>query len=162
LLRVALEQAEAWQRLAALRAALRRVAPVIGNARYQKAPPPANPQKDATDVAAALRAAGFSGGREVSSMTDLLTRISIGPAVCGGKPCIRGTRIWVSLILDLPASGMSEAELRAESPALTHEDILAAIACGAEAARERSVPARAVANGSAPSTLSGRWAGAAT
>jgi uncharacterized protein (DUF433 family) len=73
-------------------------------------------------------------------MAKLLDRISIDPAVCGGKPCIRGTRIWVSLILDLLASGVSEAELRAEYPQLAHEDILAAIAYGAEAARERIIP----------------------
>jgi hypothetical protein len=45
-----------------------------------------------------------------------------------------------SLVLDLLATGMSEAELRAEYPALTHEDVLAAIAYGAEAARERIIP----------------------
>lgn len=73
-------------------------------------------------------------------MATLLNRISINPAVCGGKPCIRGTRIWISLILDLLAAGMAEAEVRAEYPALTHEDILAAIAYGAEAARERVIP----------------------
>ena len=73
-------------------------------------------------------------------MTNLLDRISIDPAVCGGKPCIRGTRIWVSLVLDLLAGGMSETEVRAEYPALTREDILAAIAYGAEAARDRVIP----------------------
>ena len=73
-------------------------------------------------------------------MTNLLDRIRIDPAICGGKPCIRGTRIWVSLILDLLASGMSEVELRAQYPGLQHEDILAAIAYGAEAARERIIP----------------------
>jgi uncharacterized protein (DUF433 family) len=72
-------------------------------------------------------------------MTTLLGRISIDPAVCGGKPCIRGTRIWVSLVLDLLASGISEEEVRAEYPGLAHEDILAAIAYGAEAARERII-----------------------
>jgi uncharacterized protein (DUF433 family) len=72
-------------------------------------------------------------------MTNLLDRISIDPEVCGGKPCIKGTRIWVSLILDLLAEGLSEAELRAEYPALTHQDILAAIAYGAEASRERII-----------------------
>jgi uncharacterized protein (DUF433 family) len=77
---------------------------------------------------------------EVSNMASLLDRISIDPAVCGGKPCIKGTRIWVSLVLDLLATGMSEAELRAEYPALAHEDVLAAIAYGAEAARERIIP----------------------
>jgi uncharacterized protein (DUF433 family) len=56
------------------------------------------------------------------------------------NPCIKGTRIWVSLVLDLLATGMSEAEVRAEYPALTREDILAAIAYGAEAARERVIP----------------------
>ena len=72
-------------------------------------------------------------------MATLLDRISIDPAVCGGKPCIRGTRIWVSLILDLLASGLSEAKVLAEYPGLAHEDILAAIAYGAEAARERII-----------------------
>jgi uncharacterized protein (DUF433 family) len=73
-------------------------------------------------------------------MANLLDRISIDPAVCGGKPCIRGTRIWVSLVLDLLAAGMQEADVRAEYPQLLHEDILAAIAYGAEASRERVIP----------------------
>jgi uncharacterized protein (DUF433 family) len=73
-------------------------------------------------------------------MANPLHRISIDPAVCGGKPCIRGTRIWVSLVLDMLASGMSEGDVRAEYPQLTHEDILAAIAYGAEASRERVIP----------------------
>jgi uncharacterized protein (DUF433 family) len=73
-------------------------------------------------------------------MANLLDRISIDPQVCGGKPCIKGTRIWVSLVLDLLASGWSEAELLAEYPQLIHDDILAAIAYGAEAARERIIP----------------------
>jgi uncharacterized protein (DUF433 family) len=69
-------------------------------------------------------------------MTDtLLQRISIHPQVCGGKPCIKGTRIWVSLILDFLAEGMTETELLTEYPQLAHEDVLAAIAYGAEAAR---------------------------
>lgn len=73
-------------------------------------------------------------------MANLLERISIDPAVCGGRPCIKGTRIWVSLVLDLLAGGMTEADLRSEYPQLTHEDILAAIAYGAEASRERVIP----------------------
>jgi uncharacterized protein (DUF433 family) len=77
---------------------------------------------------------------EVSDMANQLDRISIDPAVCGGKPCVRGTRIWVALILDLLAGGMSEAQLRVEYPELTHDDILAAIAYGAEASRERMIP----------------------
>jgi uncharacterized protein (DUF433 family) len=72
-------------------------------------------------------------------MNMLLNRIVIDPKVCGGKPCVRGTRIWVSLILDLLADGMTEAELLAEYPQLAHEDVLAAIAYGAEAARERVI-----------------------
>ncbi|MBV9287860.1 MAG: DUF433 domain-containing protein [Hyphomicrobiales bacterium] len=73
-------------------------------------------------------------------MNPLLNRVAIDPEVCGGKPCIRGTRIWVSLILDFLAEGMAEAELLAEYPQLVHEDVLAAIAYGAEAARERVIP----------------------
>ncbi len=73
-------------------------------------------------------------------MNALLERITIDPEVCGGKPCIKGTRIWVSLVLDFLAAGMAEAELLAEYPQLVHEDVLAALAYGAEAARERVVP----------------------
>lgn len=65
-------------------------------------------------------------------MSPLLERISIDPNVCFGKPCIRGTRIWVSLILDFLASGMSMEELLAEYPQLEMEDIRAAIAYGAD------------------------------
>lgn len=80
-------------------------------------------------------------------MNPLMERISINPNVCFGKPCIRGTRIWVSLILDFLASGMNMDELLAEYPQLTVEDIRAAIAYGAEMARERYVelPAEVVA-----------------
>lgn len=73
-------------------------------------------------------------------MTKLLSRISIDPVVCGGRPCIKGTRIWVSLILGILASGTTEAQLLAEYPALTHDDVLAAIAYGAEAASDRVIP----------------------
>ena len=72
-------------------------------------------------------------------MSLLLERISIDPNVCFGKPCIRGTRIWVSLILDFLANGLSMEELLAEYPQLEMEDIRAAIAYGAEMARERYV-----------------------
>jgi uncharacterized protein (DUF433 family) len=71
---------------------------------------------------------------------ELLKRISIDTGVCFGKPCIRGTRIWVSIILDNLAEGMTEKELLEDYPALKHEDILAAIAYGAEMSRERYVP----------------------
>ena len=73
-------------------------------------------------------------------MNMLLDRIAIDPGICGGKPCIRGTRIWVSLVLDFLADGMTESDLLSEYSQLTHEDVLAAIAYGAEAARERIVP----------------------
>ena len=72
-------------------------------------------------------------------MNALLQRITIDPEICGGKPCIRGTRIWVSLVLDFLADGMSEEELLTEYPQLIHEDVLAAIAYAAEIARERVV-----------------------
>jgi uncharacterized protein (DUF433 family) len=64
-------------------------------------------------------------------VNPLLQRISINPNVCFGKPCIRGTRIWVSLILDFLASGMTIEEVLAEYPQLSQEDIRAAIAYSA-------------------------------
>lgn len=65
-------------------------------------------------------------------MKSLFDRISVDPNVCFGKPCIKDTRIWVSLILDFLASGMSFDEILADYPSLTIEDIRAAIAYGAE------------------------------
>ncbi len=73
-------------------------------------------------------------------MKELLDRINIDPNVCFGKPCIKGTRVWVSLLLDLLASGMSKTEIMEEYPQLSHDDILAAIAYGAETVRERIIP----------------------
>lgn len=72
-------------------------------------------------------------------MNPLLQRISIDPNVCFGKPCIKGTRIWVSLILDFLANGMTIEEILEEYPQLTEEDIRAAIAYGAEMSRERYI-----------------------
>jgi uncharacterized protein (DUF433 family) len=72
-------------------------------------------------------------------MNPLFNRISVDPQVCFGKPCIKGTRIWVSLILDLMANGMSIDEVLAEYPQLTDNDIRAALAYGAEMSRERIV-----------------------
>jgi uncharacterized protein (DUF433 family) len=70
---------------------------------------------------------------------ELLLRISIDPGVCFGKPCIKGHRIWVSLILDFLASGMTVQEILQQYPGLEKADILACIAYGAEMARERVV-----------------------
>ena len=61
------------------------------------------------------------------------------PNVCFGQPCIRGTRIWVSLILDLMAAGETQERILEEYPQLTREDILAAIAYAAEMSRGRFV-----------------------
>jgi len=72
-------------------------------------------------------------------MNALLQRISIDPNICFGKPCIRGTRIWVSLILDFLADGMTIEQVITEYPHLSPEDIQAAIAFGAEMSRERYV-----------------------
>lgn len=67
---------------------------------------------------------------------NLLSRISIDPNICFGKPCIRGHRIWVSLILDLLAGGATIEELLEEYPGLEREDILACFAYGAEMTRD--------------------------
>ncbi len=72
-------------------------------------------------------------------MNPLLERITIDPNICFGKPTIRGTRIWVSLILDFLANGMSAEEILVEYPHLEMDDIRAAIAYGAEMSRERYV-----------------------
>ena len=68
----------------------------------------------------------------------LIERISIDPEVCFGKPCIRGRRVWVSLVLDLLASGIKTEEIIREYD-LNEDDVLACIAYGAEMSRERYI-----------------------
>ncbi len=70
---------------------------------------------------------------------ELLQRISIDPGICFGKPCIRGHRIWVSLILDLLAAGTTLERILELYPQLTRDDVLACIAYGSEMSRERYV-----------------------
>jgi uncharacterized protein (DUF433 family) len=70
---------------------------------------------------------------------ELLARISIDPNICFGKPCIKGHRIWVSLVLDFLASGWSYQQMLDNYPGITEEDIRACIAYGAEMSRERYV-----------------------
>ena len=70
---------------------------------------------------------------------QLLQHIWIDPARCGGKPCVRGHRIWVSLVLDLLADGETIEAILENYPGLTRKDIQACIAYGSEMARERFV-----------------------
>lgn len=65
-------------------------------------------------------------------MADYLDRITLNPEIRSGKPIIRGTRITVSDILEYLAGGMSEQEILADFPDLTHEDILATLAFAAQ------------------------------
>lgn len=72
-------------------------------------------------------------------MKDWRERITIDPNICHGKPCIKGTRIWVSLIVDNLADGVTEAEMLEAYPSLTKDDIKVALAYAAEMVRERYV-----------------------
>lgn len=66
---------------------------------------------------------------------DYRQRITIDPNKRGGKACIRGLRITVYDVLEYLASGMTEGQIIADFPELTHEDILACLAFAAD--RER-------------------------
>ena len=66
-------------------------------------------------------------------------RIIIDPNICHVKPCIKGTRIIVSVILDNLANGMKEEDIVRSYPSLTSEDIQAAIAYAAELSHERLI-----------------------
>jgi uncharacterized protein (DUF433 family) len=77
---------------------------------------------------------------EPMTRTELLKRVVVDPNICFGKPVIRGTRIWVALIVENLADGMSEDELLAEYPGLEPDDIRAALAYAAEITRERVFP----------------------
>jgi uncharacterized protein (DUF433 family) len=69
-------------------------------------------------------------------MDNWRERISVNPAVCHGKACIRGTRVLVSVILDNIAAGEDRQQILASYPSLKPGDIDAALAYAAELARE--------------------------
>jgi len=64
--------------------------------------------------------------------SELLSRMTIEPGKCGGKPCIRGKRIRVTDILELLAAEASYDEILRDYPFLERDDILAAIAYAAQ------------------------------
>ena len=68
-------------------------------------------------------------------MMNLLDRIAVDPDIRFGKPCVRGTRISVGDVLGYLAGGMSEAQILADFPQLTSDDVRACLAYAAE--RER-------------------------
>ena len=67
---------------------------------------------------------------------DLLARVTVDPNDCAGKPCIRGTRIYLAIILDALAEGLTPEEIMDHYPSLTVDDIRAAVAYAAELTRE--------------------------
>lgn len=67
---------------------------------------------------------------------ELLKRVTVDTAVCTGKPCIRGTRIYIAVILDALAEGLTPEQIIDHYPSLTPDDIKAAVAYAAELARE--------------------------
>ncbi|MBI4865893.1 MAG: DUF433 domain-containing protein [Candidatus Wallbacteria bacterium] len=73
-------------------------------------------------------------------MTD---RISVDPAICSGKPCIRGTRIMVKNLLGMIAGGYSLERIVEAYPELTREDVVAALEYATEVIDEERVVARA-------------------
>lgn len=81
----------------------------------------------------------FWGSVGSMNREQLLQRIWIDPGRCSGQPCIRGHRIWVSLILDLLAAGESVETILENYPGISREDVQACIAYGSEMARERFV-----------------------
>jgi len=58
---------------------------------------------------------------------NLLNRITLDPNVCHGKPCVRGMRWPVEIVIDMLGSGMSMEEILAEHPELEKDDILACL-----------------------------------
>ena len=72
-------------------------------------------------------------------MASWRDRISVNPAVCHGKACVRVTRIMVSVVLDNVAAGIPRSEILASYPALKPDDIEAALAYAAELVREGSL-----------------------
>ena len=72
-------------------------------------------------------------------MKNLLSRITIDPQVCHGKPCVRGLRYPVETLLDLLSSGMTTDEILADYPDLERDDLLAVLAFAARLSRTKGL-----------------------
>lgn len=70
---------------------------------------------------------------------SLLDRIDVDPEICGGRPRIRGTRVRVSDVLELLASGAQQSEILADYPYLQQEDIAAALQYAARSVTHRVI-----------------------
>jgi len=68
-----------------------------------------------------------------------LRRITVDPAIMGGKPCVRGMRVTVGMIVESIAAGRSLADLLADFPYLEAEDIREALSYAASLAQGRDV-----------------------
>lgn len=81
------------------------------------------------------------------TLEELLERISVDQNICHGKPCFKGTRVMLSIVLDSLAEGSTPEEILADYPTLEPEDIQVALAYAAELAREEDlIPLRSFAN----------------
>ena len=76
-------------------------------------------------------------------MMNAFKRITFDPNVMGGKPCIRGMRVTVGMVVGLLAAGRSHAEILAGYPYLEEEDIREALAFAAWRTQEAELPLRA-------------------
>jgi uncharacterized protein (DUF433 family) len=89
----------------------------------------------------------LAGAFEVSGSNGLARRyvvrwqdyITVDPAVCHGRACIKGTRIMVSVVLDNLAAGLAPDDIIRSYPSLDREAVQATIAYAAELGRERVV-----------------------
>jgi uncharacterized protein (DUF433 family) len=70
-------------------------------------------------------------------MDTLLSRITIDPAICHGKPCVRGLRYPVEVLLELLSSGMTLDEILDDYKDLEREDLLAVLAFAARLSRTK-------------------------
>ena len=77
----------------------------------------------------------ITGRSRYACRMSRLDRITVDPAICHGKPCVRGRRYPVEVILDLLASGMTNHEILADYPDLEMDDILAVLEYAAVATR---------------------------
>ena len=73
-------------------------------------------------------------------MVEVKSRITLDPAVMGGKPCVRGLRVSVGTLVGLMASGYSHQEILAAYPYLEEEDLRAALSYAAWRVEETEVP----------------------